>query len=141
MKVRVSADNRNEIDKRFDTLYNKMVRDARLSPKQENIVATYLHKIMQMRIHEVEGVVEMAYLIALIESERYGTDPKRSTRLHRVQATATEAINDAYGHSCIDSAGFWNSYDGCGYERMLSHLHRLGLEYENKLVMGVPGDE
>jgi hypothetical protein len=140
MKVLAKADNRSEIDKRYDTIYNKMVRDARLTPLQENIVATYLHKIMQMRIHEIEGVVEMAYLIALIESEHYGTDPKRSSRIHRVQACATEAINEAYGHSCIDSAGFWCSYDGCGYERMLSHLHRLGLEYENKLIMGVPSD-
>jgi hypothetical protein len=76
MKVLAKADNRSEIDKRYDTIYNKMVRDARLTPLQENIVATYLHKIMQMRIHEIEGVVEMAYLIALIESEHYGTDPK-----------------------------------------------------------------
>ncbi len=135
MKVLVKADNRSEIDKRFDSIYNKMVRDAHLSPKQENIVATYLHKIMQMRINEIEGAIEMSYLIALIESEHFGTDTKRghAKRLHRVQAYATEAINEAYGHSCIDSAGFWNSYDGCGLERLKVRLSRLGVEYDTKV--------
>lgn len=133
MKVKVSADNRSEIDKRFDSIYNKMVRDAHLSPKQENIVATYLHKIMQMRINEIEAAIEMSYLIALIESEHFGTDVKRGAkRLHRVQAGATEAINDAYGHACIDSAGFWCSYDGCGIERLKIKLERLGVEYDIK---------
>lgn len=133
MKVKVSADNRSDIDKRFDSIYNKMVRDAHLSPKQENIVSTYLHKIMNMRINEIEAAVEMAYLIALIESERFGTSANRGAkRLHRVQACATEAINEAYGHSCIDSAGFWNSYDGCGVERLKIRLKRLGVEYDLK---------
>ena len=134
MKVRVSADNRSEIDKRFDTVYNKMVRDARLTPKQENIVATYLHKIMQMRINEVEAAIEMAYLIALVESEHFGTDVKRGAkRLHRVQAFASGVINEAFGHSCIDSAGFWNSYDGCGVERLKVRLARNGVDYDTKL--------
>lgn len=133
MKVLVKADNRSETDKRFDSVYNKMVRDAHLSPKQENIVATYLHKMMQMRINEIEGAIEMSYLIALIESEHFGTDQKRSTRLHRVQAYASEVINEAYGHSCIDSAGFWNSYDGCGLERLVLRLARSGVEYDTKV--------
>jgi hypothetical protein len=133
MKVRVSADNRSEIDKRFDSIYNKMVRDANLSPKQENIVATYLHKIMHMRINEIESAIEMGYLVALIESEHFGTDPKRGAkRLFRVQSCAAEAINEAYGHSCIDSAGFWSSYDGCGIERLQGRLANLGVEYEPK---------
>ena len=66
MKVLVKADNRSDIDKRFDSIYNKMVRDAHLTPKQENIVATYLHKIMQMRINEIQASTEMSYLISLI---------------------------------------------------------------------------
>lgn len=135
MKVRTKADNRSEIDKRFDSIYNKMVRDAHLSPKQENIVATYLHKIMQMRINEIEAAVEMSYLIALIESEHFGTEVKRGAkRLHRVQAYAAESINEAYGHSCIDSAGFWNSYDGCGVERLKLRLERNGVEYDLKIA-------
>ena len=137
MKVKVKADNRSEIDKRFDSIYNKMVRDAHLSPKQENIVATYLHKIMQMRINEIEAAVEMSYLIALIESEHFGTEIKRGAkRLHRVQAYAAEAINEAFGHSCIDSAGFWNSYDGCGVERLKLRLERNGVEYDLKSFGG-----
>lgn len=132
MKVLAKADNRSEIDKRFDSIYNKMVRDAHLSPKQENIVATYLHKIMQMRINEIEGAIEMGYLISLIESEHYGTDKKRAKKLPRVQAYAAEVINEAYGHSCIDSAGFWNSYDGCGLERLKLRLERHGVEYDPK---------
>ena len=136
MKVKVKADNRSEIDKRFDSIYNKMVRDAHLSPKQENIVATYLHKITQMRINEIEAAVEMSYLIALIESEHFGTDKKRATRLYRVQAFAAEAINEAFGHSCIDSAGFWNSYDGCGVERLKVRLERNGVDYDLKSFGG-----
>lgn len=135
MKVKVKADNRSEIDKRFDSIYNKMVRDAHLSPKQENIVSTYLHKIMQMRINEIEAAIEMGYLIALIESEHFGTDQKRGAkRLYRVQEAAAGVINDAYGHSCIDSAGFWNSYDGCGVERLKVKLARLGVDYETKCL-------
>lgn len=134
MKVKVSADRRSEIDKRFDSIYNKMVRDAHLSPKQENIVATYLHKIMQMRINEIEAAVEMAYLIALVESEHFGTDVKRGAKkLYRVQCYAVEAINEAYGHSCIDSAGFWTSYDGCGVERLKVRLKRNGVSYDSKI--------
>lgn len=136
MKVKVKADNRSEIDKRFDTIYNKMVRDAHLTPLQENIVATYLHKITQMRINEIEAAVEMSYLIALIESEHFGTDKKRATRLPRVQAYAAEAINEAFGHSCIDSAGFWNSYDGCGVERLKLRLERNGVDYDLKSFGG-----
>lgn len=134
MKVKVSADNRSEIDKRFDSIYNKMVRDAHLSPKQENIVATYLHKIMNMRVTEIVAAVEMGYLIALIESEHFGTDTKRghAKKLYRTQAYAAEVINEAFGHSCIDSAGFWNSYDGCGIERLKLRLERLGLKYDPK---------
>ena len=134
MKVKVKADNRSEIDKRFDSIYNKMVRDAHLSPKQENIVATYLHKIMQMRINEVEAATEMSYLIALIESEHYGTDKKRAKKLPRVQAYAVDVINEAFGHSCIDSAGFWNSYDGCGVERLKVRLERNGIQYDLKIA-------
>lgn len=134
MKVKVKADNRSDIDKRFDSIYNKMVRDAHLSPKQENIVATYLHKIMQMRINEIEAAVEMSYLIALIESEHYGTDVGRghATKLFRVQKYAAEALDQAYGHGCLNSAGFWTSYDGCGVERLQSRLERLGVEYDPK---------
>lgn len=133
MNVRVKADNRSEIDKRFDSVYNKMVRDAHLSPKQENIVSTFLHKIMQMRTNEIEGAIEMSYLIALIESEHYGTDKKRAIKLPRVQAYAAEVINEAYGHACIDSAGFWCSYDGCGLERLVQRLARSGVEYDTKV--------
>ena len=28
------------------------------------------------------------------------------------------------------SAGFWNSYDGCGIERLKIKLERLGVEYD-----------
>jgi hypothetical protein len=88
---------------------------------------------MQMRLNEIEGAIEMGYIIALIESEHFGTDPKRGAkRLYRVQAKASEVINEAYGHACIDSGGFWNSYDGCGFERLQGRLARLGCEYDPK---------
>ena len=138
MKVKVDTDYRSDIDKKFDSIYNKMVRDARLNPRQENIVAAYLYKIMQMRIHEIEGAVEMSWIIALIESEKFGTDQRRGAkRLLRAQAKAVDVRNEAYGHDCFDGGGFWKSYDGCGFERLQIRLGRHGCEYDAKLK----GDE
>lgn len=132
MKVRVVKDRRCEIDRQYDEMFNKMVRDANLTARQRVIVQTYLRSIVRMRIHEIEGAVEMGYLLALIESEHFGTDPKRSTRLKRVQKQASEHIDDAYGRGCINANGFFEDYDGCGLERMKARLANYGIEYETK---------
>lgn len=134
MKVKVEKDRRSEVDKVFDAMYNKMVRAAKLSPMQENIVATYMRKIMGMRLHEIESVIDMSWLIALIESEGFGTDPKRgATRLLRAQRTAVDVRNEAYGHECADAHGFWHSYDGCGVEHLQTRLKRYGCEYDPRI--------
>ena len=133
MKAKVNLDKRNEVDKMWDDMYNKMVRTANLSPKQSMIVSKYLREIIGLRIHEVEAAVEMSYLVALIEGEKYGTDVKRgATRLIRVQAKAVEVRNKAYGYECIDANGCI-VYDGCGLEHLQLRLKNHGVEYQTKL--------
>jgi hypothetical protein len=49
-----------------------------------------------------------------------------------VQARAAEHINEAYSRGYINANGFFEDYDGCGYERLKAKLHGYGLEYEGK---------
>ena len=132
MNVKISRDRRTETDRQFDDMFNKMVRDAGLSARQRIIVQTYLRTLLRMRLHEVEAVIEMSYLLSLIEGEHYGTCPKRSTKLKRVQKRAAEHIDDAYGRGCINANGCYESYDGCGLERLVSRLANYGVEYQVK---------
>jgi hypothetical protein len=75
----------------------------------------------------------MAYLIALIEGEKFGTDVNRGAkRLIRVQQNAVDARNKAYGNECIDANGRI-TYDGCGLEHLKVRLARYGVEYETNL--------
>jgi hypothetical protein len=46
MKANVKLDNRDEAEKLYDTMYNKMVRSANLSPRQSMIVSKYLRDII-----------------------------------------------------------------------------------------------
>ena len=133
MKAKVNLDKRNEVDKMYDDMYNKMVRSANLSAKQSVIVSRYLREIIGLRIHEIEAAVEMAYMIALIECEKFGTDVKRGAkRLVRVQKNAVDIRNKAYGYECIDANGSI-VYDGCGIEHLQTMLARYGVEYQTKL--------
>lgn len=136
MKAKVIRDRRSDIDREYDDLFNKMVRDAGLSARQRIIVQTYLRNIIRMRIHEIEAAVEMSYLLALIKSEKYGTDPRRSTKLKRVQKAATEELDDVYDRGCINANGIWDDYDGCGLERLQHRLSNLGIEYDCKIKRG-----
>jgi hypothetical protein len=131
MKVKVKADRRSAIDREYDDMYNKMLRESGINARQSVIVKTFLRAIVRRRIQEIEAAVEMGYLLALIETERFGTSPK-STRLKRVQARAAEHINEAYSRGYINANGFFEDYDGCGYERLKAKLHGYGLEYEGK---------
>lgn len=134
MKAIVEADRRSEVDKMYDTMYNKMVRKARLTPVQENVVAAYLRELLCLRIHETECAVDMGWLIALIEGEKFGTDVSRGAkRLLRAQALAAEARNEAYGKDCINANGVWVDYDGCGLEHLQVRLSRYGVEYDTKM--------
>ena len=133
MKAKVNLDNRTKVDKKWDDMYNKMVRSANLSPRQSMIVSHYLREIIGLRIHEVEAACDMAYLIALIEGEKFGTDVNRGAkRLIRVQQNAVDARNKAYGNECIDANGRI-AYDGCGLAHLKIRLARYGVEYETKL--------
>lgn len=131
MKVKVVKDRRCDIDRLYDDLFNKMVRDAALNARQSVIVKTFLRDIVRRRIQEVEAAVEMGYLLALIEVERCGTS-RKATRLKKIQARAAEHINEAYSRGYINANGFFEDYDGCGYERLKAKLHGYGLEYEGK---------
>lgn len=131
MKAILPKDRRSKIDSKFDDMWNKLCRDANLSAKQSMIVARYLREIMGMRIHEIEGAVDMGWILALIESEKFGTDVKHGAkRLLRVQQRCVDIRNEAYGHECIDANGFWQKYDGCGIEHLQQKLARYNVEYD-----------
>ena len=132
MNAIVKRDNRCEIDRRFDDLYNKMIRDAQLTPKQSRVVSAYMRNIMKMRIHEIRGAVDMSWILSLAEGEGYGTDVRRGAcRLQRAHKRALSIRDEAFSKGSVDARGFWNSYDGCGYERLQARMRGLGLEYED----------
>lgn len=134
MNARVRIDNRSEADRKFDELWTKMTKNARLSPMQSRIVADYLRQIMNLRIHEIESACDMGWLIALIESEKFGTDVKKgAVKLLRTQQYACDVRNEAYGHDIIDGNGWYNDYDGCGLQHLQMRLERHGVEYDTNL--------
>ena len=134
MKAKVQIDNRSEADRKFDELWTKMVKSAKLNPMQSHIVANYLKEVMNMRIHEIESAVDMGWLIALIESEKFGTDVKRGAKkLIRAQKYACDARNEAYGHDMVDANGRWDDYDGCGLQHLQIRLERHGVQYDLNL--------
>ena len=134
MKARVNLDKRSDADKKWDKLWNDLVRQAKLSPVQSNLVARYLRQIITLRINEIESAVDMGWLLALIESENFGTDvSKGATRLLRVQKHAAEVRNEAYGKGCVNANGVYDEYDGCGLEHLQVRLARYGVEYDTTL--------
>jgi hypothetical protein len=131
MKARVELDKRSDFDKRFDDMWNKLCRSAKLTPMQSTAVAKYLRDIMRMRLQELQSAFDMAWLISLIESEGFGTDVKRGAkRLLRVQQKCVDVRNEAFSHGCVDGNGVWGDYDGCGIEHLQNWLARYGVEYE-----------
>lgn len=134
MNALVKRDRRCAEDKAFDGAWNKMCREARLSPKQSAIVAQYVRWVISRRIVETESAVDMGWLTALIESEHFGTDVKKGAkRLLRVQQYACDVRNEAYGHSCIDGNGDFCDYDNCGLEHLQNRLLNHGVEYDTNL--------
>ena len=134
MNAIVTKDPRSAIDRKWDEMFERLVRDASLNPKQRALVKAYARELLSLKIHEIEGAVEMSYLAALIESEGFGVDAKRgAVRLRRAQERATALIDEAYGKTCYDARGRHLSYDGCGYERLVLRLDRLGIQYEGNI--------
>lgn len=134
MKAIVKLDKRGDIDKAFDDRWNKMCRDAKLNRMQSMIVANYLSDIVTRRMHEIESAVDMGWLIALIEGEKFGTDVKRGAkRLMRAHQNAVNARNEGYGNGCVNANGVWDKYDGCGLEHLKVRLARYGVEYDTNL--------
>ena len=133
MKAIVNKDPRSAIDRRWDEMFEELCRKARLDAKQRYLVKAYEHEILNLKIHETEGAVEMSYMLALIQTERYGTT-QGAKRLNRVQRRAVELINDAYGKGCIDAQGRAISYDGCGFERLQNKLKSCGIQYEGDVL-------
>lgn len=134
MKAKIELDRRNKTDKMYDGLWNKLCEKARLSPMQSNLVARYLREIMTMRIHEIESAVDMGWLIALIEGEKFGTDVRRgATRLMRSHQNAVDARNEGYAKGCINANGVWDKYDGCGLEHLQARLAKYGVEYDTNI--------
>lgn len=134
MKVKVIKDKRSEIDRKYDEMWNKLIRDANLNSRQRIIVANYLRELMALRIHEVESSVDMGWLIALIECEKFGTDvSKGAKRLMRCHQRCIDARNEAYQKGSINANGVWDKYDGCGLERLKIRLGRYGVDYDTNL--------
>lgn len=135
MNAIVDRDRRCDIDKAFDGAWNRMCREARLNPKQSAVVAKYLRWLVEKRIMETESAVDMGWLIALIESEKFGTDVnKGAKRLLRVQQYACNVRNEAYGHSCVDGNGDFVDYDNCGLEHLQIRLKNHGVEYDTNMI-------
>ena len=134
MKAIVNRDNRNEKDRKFDNLWNRLCREANLSARQSMIVARYVRDIVERRMYEIQSADDMSWMLSLIESEGFGTDVKRGAkRLPRVQQKAADYRNEAYGHKCLDANGVWQTYDGCGLEHLQQKLLRHGVEYDLNL--------
>lgn len=132
MNAKVTLDKRNELDKRYDMMWNKLCRDANLNPRQKFIVQKYVRDLIGTRMNEVQASTEMAYMLSLIETMGFGTRIG-STRLYKVQNRAREHIHEAYGNKCIDANGVIG-YDGCGYERLVNRLESKGVEYNGKVL-------
>ena len=134
MKAIIKKDRRSAIDRRFDDLWNKLCREARLTPMQSNLVGKYLREIMIIRFHEIQSADDMSWLLSLIEVEGWGTDvTKGAKRLVRAQQKSADIRNEAFGHECVDANGFWQSYDGCALEHLQSQLRSKGVEYDMDL--------
>lgn len=134
MKARFEKDKRTEFDKLYDTMWNKLCREARLSPMQKQLVAQYLRAIIAQRIVEVESAVDMSWLITLIERENYGTDvSKGATKLLRDQQYACDTRNKAFDHDYVDGNGIFHDYDNCGVEHLKVRLSRYGVIYDTTL--------
>lgn len=132
MNAKVELDKRNELDKKYDTMWNKLCRDASLNPKQRFIVSKYIRDLLGTRMNEVQAATEMAYMLAMIETVSFGTR-KGSTRLLKVQDRAREHINESYGSKSFDANGVFG-YDGCGYERLVNRLESKGIEYDGRVL-------
>ena len=133
MKARVTLDKRSDFDKKWDKLWNDLVRNAKLTPIQSALVGRYLRELLGMRMGEIEAACDMAWLTALIESENFGTDVSRGAkRLLRVQQHAADVRNEAYGKKCIDANGNID-YDGCGIDHLKVRLARYGVEYNTRI--------
>lgn len=134
MKSIVEKDKRSALDKKYDDMWNKLCRNARLNPVQSNLVSKYLRDIIGLRINEIECAMDMSWMISLIESEHFGTDAKRGAkRLVRAQRYTRDVANEAYGKGSINANGVWDDYDGCGLEHLQLRLAKHGVEYDFNL--------
>lgn len=131
MNVIIQKDKRSPLDREYDDLWNKLVREANLSSMQRTLVARYLRAIISKRFAEIVDSVDMSYILALIESEHYGVNENRgATKLPRVRQKALEIREDSFSHSCVDANGHYQKYDGCGREYLANRLKQHGITYE-----------
>ena len=130
MRSKDCIDNRPQSDKKYDRMFDKMVRDAALSPKQRYIVSKYLEAIIGQNVKEVENSMDMAYAIGLIETEGFGHNA-RATRIPKLQKYVRGVLSEAYGNDCVDANGNIH-YDGCGMGHLEVRLSRHGVEIVDK---------
>ena len=127
MEVLANTDRRSKEDKRYDVLFDKMVRSANLNPRQRYIVREYLRGIVHEKIQEVEDAMAIAFWIGLIEQQKFGCN-KTATRLTRLHKYVREILNEAYGHDCVNANG-QIEYDGCGLLYLKNRLKNFGVKF------------
>lgn len=127
MKTLAKSDKRSDMtyQKMDDDFFNKVRNLFRGNPKQMIIFSNMLAEYVQNKVQETTESTALAYSIALIDKEHFGTGEK-ATRLLRVEKEAIEILNKAYGHDCIDANGN-TVYDGCGQDYLRNALKARGV--------------
>lgn len=128
MKAIVKTDNRPERDKYYDKLWDRFVRDAKLTPMQARIAHEYLMTNTKERLREFIDINFMASILALIENFGWGTTAT-STRIPRFRNAVNDILEEVFDHQSL-SGDVMYKYDGCGFERLRIRLHRHGVEYD-----------
>lgn len=128
MKAIVKTDTRPVRDQYFDRMWERFVRDARLTPIQTRMAHEYLIRIEKEQLRELLDIVTMASFITLIEDFGFGTTPG-ATRIPRFRNALNDLLEEAFGHQSI-SGDILYQYDGCAYERLRARLHRHGVEFD-----------
>lgn len=76
MKAIINTDKRNDIDRKFDMMFNGMVAKAKLTPKQSQIVSRYLREIMGMRLVTATAPIMRNIGRNLTRTRKNGTETK-----------------------------------------------------------------
>lgn len=131
MKVKANIDKRNIEDKRYDMLFDRMVRESNLNPRQKYVVQNYLRGIISEKIREVEDAMSIGFWIGLIEQQKFGCN-ERATRLPELHKYVRQVLNEAYDKDCVNANG-QIEYDNCGLIRLKNRLKSHGVKFSEDM--------